>query len=143
MPKSKKELPSFFMLCFFYHIFVRDFARITGPFHKLKLKDTPFEWDSGTVAAFKLLREKMCSAPILKQPDSKSEFCVYTDASYGAIGAALMHKDDDGVLKLVQYAIWGVKATGRKYSKLEREAPAVVVALNKFRHYLLSEPFTM
>ncbi|GJZ96582.1 putative reverse transcriptase domain-containing protein, partial [Tanacetum coccineum] len=44
-------------------------------------------------AAFQLLKQKLCSAPILALPKGSENFVVYCDASHNGLGAVLMQKE--------------------------------------------------
>ncbi|GKD85916.1 putative reverse transcriptase domain-containing protein, partial [Tanacetum coccineum] len=44
-------------------------------------------------AAFQLLKQKLCSAPILALPEGIENFVVYCDASHKGLGAVLMQRD--------------------------------------------------
>ncbi|GJQ96246.1 putative reverse transcriptase domain-containing protein [Tanacetum coccineum] len=44
-------------------------------------------------AAFQLLKQKLCSAPILALPEGSENFVVYCDASHKGLGAVLMQKE--------------------------------------------------
>nr|GEU35473.1 hypothetical protein [Tanacetum cinerariifolium] len=46
-----------------------------------------------TEAAFQLLKQKLCSAPILALPEGSENFVVYCDASHKGLGAVLMQKE--------------------------------------------------
>nr|GEZ74460.1 reverse transcriptase domain-containing protein [Tanacetum cinerariifolium] len=51
-------------------------------------------------AAFLLLKQKLCSAPILALPEGSKNFVVYYDASHKGLGAVLMQKE-----KVIAYTI--------------------------------------
>nr|GFC73305.1 putative reverse transcriptase domain-containing protein [Tanacetum cinerariifolium] len=44
-------------------------------------------------AAFQLLKQKLCSAPILALPEGSDDFIAYYDASIKGLGAVLMQRD--------------------------------------------------
>ncbi|GJW91396.1 putative reverse transcriptase domain-containing protein [Tanacetum coccineum] len=50
-------------------------------------------WLSKEEAAFQLLKQKVCSAPILALPVGSENFMVYCDASHKGLGAVLMQKE--------------------------------------------------
>ncbi|GKD29153.1 putative reverse transcriptase domain-containing protein, partial [Tanacetum coccineum] len=50
-------------------------------------------------AAFQLLKQKLCSAPILALPEGSENFVVYCDASHKRLGAVLMQRE-----KVIAYA---------------------------------------
>nr|GFC97217.1 putative reverse transcriptase domain-containing protein [Tanacetum cinerariifolium] len=48
---------------------------------KLTQKKIKFEWGDKQEAAFQLLKQKLCSVPILALPEGSEDFIVYCDAS--------------------------------------------------------------
>ncbi|GKB89606.1 putative reverse transcriptase domain-containing protein, partial [Tanacetum coccineum] len=60
---------------------------------KLTQKSVKFEWGEKAEAAFQLLKQKLCSAPILALPEGSENFVVYCDASHKGLGAVLMQKE--------------------------------------------------
>ncbi|GKB40231.1 putative reverse transcriptase domain-containing protein [Tanacetum coccineum] len=44
-------------------------------------------------AAFQLLKQKLCSAPILALPEGSKDFIIYCDASIKGLGAVLMQRE--------------------------------------------------
>nr|GEX92667.1 reverse transcriptase domain-containing protein [Tanacetum cinerariifolium] len=50
-------------------------------------------------AAFQLLKQKLCSAPILALPEGAEEFVAYCDASHKGLGVVLMQRE-----KVISYA---------------------------------------
>jgi hypothetical protein len=52
-PKDKHELRSFLGLCTYYRRFVKGFADIAKPLHKLTEDKTPFIWDKESESAFR------------------------------------------------------------------------------------------
>nr|GEV42883.1 hypothetical protein [Tanacetum cinerariifolium] len=49
-------------------------------------------WNEDEEEAFQLLKEKLCSTPILALPDGSKDFVVYCDASQQGLGAVLMQR---------------------------------------------------
>ena len=78
-------------------------------------KDTPFKWTKETQKAFKLLKEKLCTAPVLIFPDLEKEFSLYTDNSGYVIGYCLC-QGPKGKENLVSYISRVLTANERKYS---------------------------
>ncbi|GJT56432.1 putative reverse transcriptase domain-containing protein [Tanacetum coccineum] len=52
-----------------------------------------FDWGDKQEAAFKLLKQKLCSAPILALLEGSKDFIVYCDASHKGLGAVLMQRE--------------------------------------------------
>nr|GEW25853.1 putative reverse transcriptase domain-containing protein [Tanacetum cinerariifolium] len=53
-------------------------------------KNVKFDWGEKEEAAFQLIKQKLCSAPILALPKGLENFIVYCDASHKGLGAMLM-----------------------------------------------------
>nr|GFD22498.1 putative reverse transcriptase domain-containing protein [Tanacetum cinerariifolium] len=60
---------------------------------KLTQKKVKFEWGDKQEAAFQLLKQKLCSAPILALPEGSEDFIVYCDASIKGLGVVLMQRE--------------------------------------------------
>nr|GEU79319.1 hypothetical protein [Tanacetum cinerariifolium] len=77
---KKKELYAKFSKCEFW-------------LSKLTQKSMKFDWSEKAEAAFQLLKQKLCSAPILALPEGSEDFMVYCDASRKGLGAVLMQRE--------------------------------------------------
>ncbi|GJX01611.1 putative reverse transcriptase domain-containing protein [Tanacetum coccineum] len=71
------------------------FSKIAKPMTKLTQKNMKFDWSEKAEAAFKLLKQKLCSAPILALPEGSGNFVVYCDASRKGLGAVLMQNQKE------------------------------------------------
>ncbi|GKF65237.1 putative reverse transcriptase domain-containing protein [Tanacetum coccineum] len=60
---------------------------------KLTQKGVKFDWGDKQEAAFQLLKQKLCSAPILALPEGSEDFITYCDASKKGLGAVLMQRE--------------------------------------------------
>ncbi|GKF26597.1 putative reverse transcriptase domain-containing protein, partial [Tanacetum coccineum] len=60
---------------------------------KLTQKKVKFEWGDKQEIAFQLIKQKLCSAPILAVPERKKDFIVYRDALIKALGVVLMQRE--------------------------------------------------
>ncbi|GJU42720.1 reverse transcriptase domain-containing protein [Tanacetum coccineum] len=90
-----------------------------------------FDWSEKAEAAFQLLKQKLCSAPILALPEGSENFVVYYDASRKGLGAILMQRE-----KVIAYASRQLKIHEKNYTTHDLELGAVVFALKMWRHYL-------
>nr|GEX68549.1 retrotransposon protein, putative, Ty3-gypsy subclass [Tanacetum cinerariifolium] len=61
---------------------------------RLTQKNVKFDWSEKAEDAFQLLKQKLCSAPILALPEGSKNFVVYRDASRKGLGAVLMQKEN-------------------------------------------------
>nr|GEX85270.1 putative reverse transcriptase domain-containing protein [Tanacetum cinerariifolium] len=82
-------------------------------------------------AAFQLIKQKLCSAPILVLPKGSKNFIVYCDASHKGLGAVLMQNE-----KVIAYASQQLKIHEKNYKTHDLGLGAVVFALKISRHYL-------
>jgi len=143
-PTSVKEVQSFIGLCNYYRIFIKDFAKIARPLHKLTRKNVTFLWGSDQQKAFDKLKELFTSAPILRNPDSNRPFIVETDASNFAVGA-ILSQEFDGQLHPIAFISTSLTKSQLNYPIYDKELLAIKVALEEWRPYLegARHPFTI
>ncbi|GJY70616.1 putative reverse transcriptase domain-containing protein [Tanacetum coccineum] len=98
-PKTPTEICQFLGLDGYYRRFIEGFSKIASPMMKLTQKSMNFNWGEKAEAAFQLLKQKLCSVPILALPEGSENFVVYCDASYKGLGVVLMQKE-----KVIAYA---------------------------------------
>nr|GEU70018.1 putative reverse transcriptase domain-containing protein [Tanacetum cinerariifolium] len=82
-------------------------------------------------AVSKLLKQKLCSTPILALPEGSENFVVYCDASHKGLCTVLMQKK-----KVIAYASCQIKVYEKKYTTHDLDLGTVVFALKMWRHYL-------
>nr|GFB69271.1 reverse transcriptase domain-containing protein [Tanacetum cinerariifolium] len=58
---------------------------IAKPLTKLTQKNKKYEWSKEEEEAFQLLKQMLCSAPILALPEGNKDFMVYCDASLNGL----------------------------------------------------------
>ncbi|GKG42696.1 putative reverse transcriptase domain-containing protein, partial [Tanacetum coccineum] len=68
-----------------------------------------FEWGDKQEAAFQLLKQKLCSEPILALPEGSEDFIAYCDASKKGLGAMLRQRE-----KVISYASRQLKIHEKK-----------------------------
>ncbi|GKF47077.1 putative reverse transcriptase domain-containing protein [Tanacetum coccineum] len=71
-----------------------------------------------------MLKQKLCSAPILALPEGSENFVVYCDASRKGLGAVLMQRE-----KVIAYASRKLKIHEKNYTTHDKELGAVIFAL--------------
>nr|GEZ96887.1 hypothetical protein [Tanacetum cinerariifolium] len=130
-PKSPMEIRQFLGLAGYYWRFIEGFSKIAKPMTKLTQKKVKFEWGDKQEAAFHLLKQKLCSAPILALPEGSKDFIVYCNALIKGSGAVLMQRE-----KVISYASCQLKIHEENYTTHDLELSAVVFALKIWRHYL-------
>nr|GEZ70838.1 putative reverse transcriptase domain, ribonuclease H-like domain, retroviral aspartyl protease [Tanacetum cinerariifolium] len=130
-PKAPTEIRHFIGLAGYYKRFIEGFSKLTRPMTKLTHKSMKFDWGGKTEAAFQLLKQKLCSAPILALPEGSKNCVVYCDASHKGLGTVLMQKE-----KVIAYASRQLKVHEKNYTTHDLKLCVVVLALKMWRHYL-------
>nr|GEV57048.1 putative reverse transcriptase domain-containing protein [Tanacetum cinerariifolium] len=74
----------------YYRRFIEGFSKIAKSMTKLTHKKVKFDWGDKQEAAFQLLKEKLCSAPILTLPKGAENFIIYCDTSHKGLSVVLM-----------------------------------------------------
>ncbi|WKA01467.1 hypothetical protein VitviT2T_019748 [Vitis vinifera] len=103
---------------------------------KAKVKDAKCVWDERCQKSFEQLKPFLTTAPIVRVPNWKLPFEVMCDASDFAIGVVLGQRED-GKPYVIYYASKTLNEAQRNYTTTEKELLAVVLAVDKFRAYLV------
>ncbi|GJS55162.1 putative reverse transcriptase domain-containing protein [Tanacetum coccineum] len=82
----------------------------------LAQKKASLEWGDKQEAAFQLLKQKLCSAPILALPEGSEDFIAYCDASKKGLGTVLMQRE-----KVISYASRQLKIHEKNYTTHDLE----------------------
>nr|GEY17970.1 hypothetical protein [Tanacetum cinerariifolium] len=67
----------------------------------LSKKSVKFDWGEKAEAAFQLLKQKLCSAPILALPEGSENFVVYCDALHKGFGRGFNTKRESHSLRIL------------------------------------------
>jgi len=94
-PKTVKEVHKFLGLANYYRRFVKDFAKIAKPIHKLVRKDEKWNWGVEQEKAFEQLKKAFTMRPVLVALDLDKEMRVEADVSEYATGGVLSMKYKD------------------------------------------------
>ncbi|GJT13471.1 putative reverse transcriptase domain-containing protein [Tanacetum coccineum] len=117
IPKVTNEDPRQFLgLAGYYRRFIEGFSKITKSMTKLTQKGIKFDWGEKEENAFQLIKQKLCSAPILALPEGSEDFVVYCDASHKGLGAVLMQRE-----KVIAYASRQLKVHEKNYTTHDLE----------------------
>ena len=134
-PKNLKQLTSFLQTCSWFRRFISNFASVAKPLSYLTRKNVVWNWGTEQKEAFEKLKELLVSPPILQQVNEDEGFIIHTDASNYALGAVLMQGEKENQ-RPIEYASRLLLKAEQNYSTTEREALAVVWAVQKFRGYV-------
>lgn len=137
-PTNRKEVRRFLGTASWYRRFINNFSSLASPLNKLTSQGknaSPFVWSAEADLAFRKLKKCLSSTPILSCPDYDKPFEVHTDASDYGIGAVLT-QTQDGKERVIAYMSKSLSKPERNYSATEREALAVLTAIEHWRCYL-------
>ncbi|GJZ85888.1 putative reverse transcriptase domain-containing protein [Tanacetum coccineum] len=137
-PKTPTEIHQFLGLVGYYRRFIEGFLKIAKSMTKFTQKGIKFDWGEKEENAFQLIKQKLCSAPILALPEGSEDFVVYYDASHKGLGVVLMQRE-----KVIAYASQQLKIHEKNYTTHDLEVGSVVFDLNIWRHYLYGTKCTV
>ena len=140
IPKTVTQVKSFLGLTSYYRRYIRDYAKIARPLHDLTRKDKPFEWNSEADNAFKELKRKLMTAPLLSHPIRGQEFRVLVDTSKTSVGF-ILEQTQNGENKVICYGGKSLSPTQSKYGSSQLEGLGVITALKDLDTYLRGNHF--
>ncbi|GKF09336.1 putative reverse transcriptase domain-containing protein, partial [Tanacetum coccineum] len=108
----------------YYRRFIEGFSKIAKPMTKLTQKNVKFEWGDKQEIAFQLLKQKLCSAPILALSKGSEDFIVFCDGSIKVLGVVLLQRE-----KVIAYASCQLKIHEKNHTTHDLELGAVVFSL--------------
>ena len=126
-PQTKKQVRTFLGLTGYYRRFIPHYSTVAASLSDLTRKSLPTQvvWSVECEKAFQELKNRLCSSPILYNPDFSRDFCLQTDASDRGCGAVLSQMDDDGFEHPVAYYSRKLLPREQKYSAIEKECLAI------------------
>lgn len=101
------------------------------------LKDS-FQWDEVVKTAFQDLKSAIIRVLVLALPNFSKQFVVETNASAQGLGAVLMQDNHP-----IAFFSKVLPQSAKQKSVYEIELMAIVFAIQKWRHYLLSRHFVV
>ncbi|XP_052203128.1 uncharacterized protein LOC127808594 [Diospyros lotus] len=134
-PTSLKALRGFLGLTGYYRRFVQNYGIISKPLTNL-LKKGGFNRGQEAEEAFENLKGAMSRVPVLGLPDFDKPFTLETDASGTGVGAVLAQ---EGRPLAFLSQVLSPKHLG--LSIYEKELLAVLMAVDRWRHYLEGNKF--
>ena len=134
-PKNAKQVKQFLGLVGYYRKFVPRFADISRILTKLTRKNEEFKWTTECEKCFKLLKEYLQEAPILRYPDPAASYTLYTDASKYAYAGVLTQTVED-TDHPVAYVSGLFRGSQLNWVALTKEAYAIYMSVKKLSFYL-------
>lgn len=143
MPETKEEVRSFLGLINFVGQFIPHLSSRTEAL-RCFIRGEVDSFGAEQVKAFDDLRNELArTVHRIGFFDPKDRTELYVDASAVGLGAVLTQRDNANKPRIISFASKGLTKTERVYPQTQREALAVVWAVEKFFIYLFGIHFTV
>uniref|UniRef100_A0A914HA85 RNA-directed DNA polymerase n=1 Tax=Globodera rostochiensis TaxID=31243 RepID=A0A914HA85_GLORO len=142
-PHDVSTLRSFLGALNYYGKFVKEMREIRAPLDQLLRKDISWNWKAEQQTAFEKAKEIMTSDLLLTHYDPSLQMVVAADASKDGIGATISHIWPDKSEKVIEHASCTLSDAQQNYSQIEKEALALIFAVQKFHRMLFGHKFTL
>ncbi|EZG42706.1 putative Gag-pol polyprotein [Gregarina niphandrodes] len=133
-PRDIKGLRQALGMAGYYRNFIPNYAEVTQPLTKLMRRTEPYAWGKEQQQAFDAVKEGLKDAALCNDYAS-GELVIETDASDYAVAGILSCKKD-GMETPVEYMSRTLSEVEVRWPTREKEAYAIVVALQKFDAYV-------
>jgi hypothetical protein len=120
----------------YYRRFIKHYDITTKQLTNLLKKGTTYQWTSKTQQAFEILQRALQQALVLVVPNYQWPFVIETDASDAGIGVVLMQQGHP-----ICYLSKSLSPKNKALSTYEKECMAILLAIEKWRCYLLRQEF--
>ena len=140
-PTNFSELQKFLGLINYYHQHLHNIASIASPLYSQK-KDS-FLWGEIEERAFEACKKSFLDSPALIPYDPNKPIFIITDASAFGTSAVLYHLDENNRERPVFFTSKTLNSAQKKYPHHEKEALALIHAVNKFHKYIFGHKFTL
>lgn len=132
-----KVLRGFLGLTGYSRKFIQNYGKITRSLTDM-LKKGNFKWNLKAEASFEQLKMVMTQAPVLALPNFDELFIVECDATRSGIGGVLMQNQ-----RPIAFFSHALRDKNLFFSTYEKEMLALVLAVQKWRPYLLGRKFVV
>ena len=143
-PKSVKDVRTFLGMATYCAKFIQNFSDLTKPLRDLTKKNASFVWTAQHEAAFNKVKEALTSDTVMAYFDSQKQTELVTDASPWGLSAILSQKTPGkNDRRIVAYVSRSLSDVEKRYSQTEREALAIVWAIERLHIYLYGANFKL
>lgn len=140
-PVDKSGVRSILGSINFYLRYIENSSVKFEPLHRLLKKNVEFKWTDECEKSFQLIKDYLCSSPILAIFDIKKDIFIETDASYKGLGAALKQPQEGGKLHPVAYFSRKLSDREKKMDVIHLECKAIKDAIKYWQYYLIGRKF--
>jgi len=142
-PRNLRELRGLQGRLAYIRRFILNLSGRCQPFTRLLKKDIPFIWDQAFQNAFESIKQYLIKPLVLIAPIQGRPLILYTAALKCSLGAMLAQCNDKGKENVLYYISRTMVGAKVNYSSMEKIYFALVFAVQKLRHYLLSHQITV
>lgn len=142
-PATKEEVRSFLGLINFVGQFIPDLSTRSEPLRQFIRGDVEIFGKEQKEAFISLQNELSENVHRLGFFDPKDSIELYVDASPVGLGAVLCQRNPSNIPRIISFASKVLTKTERVYPQTQREALAVVWAVERFYLYLFGTEFTI
>lgn len=141
-PVSAEEVRSFLGLVNYVGKFIPNLATVSEALRRLTKKEVSFEWGSEQQWAFETLKRNLTDNLLLGYYNVKYRTQVVADASPVGLGAVLTQFQQSDA-RIIAYASRSLTESELNYAQTEKEALALVWAVERFHYYLFGRHFEL
>ena len=139
-PMNQKGFRSFTGIVNFVSIFCPELQKLLKAIYELTKKGRPFVWGDEQQRPFDKIKNRLQNPPVLRMPDKRGRFLLYSDTSKYVMGSAL-YQLQNGKPKLIAYASKRMPEAVRNYSITELEMCSLAINMASFAHLLRRTDF--
>jgi hypothetical protein len=136
-PRNLRQLQSLQGKANFLRHFVPDYAIRAHDFLRLLLHDIPFHLENYAQQSFHDIKTALSNAPLISAPDYNRNYILYVSTSAVSVAGVLIQLRDENCEHVIYYVSKNLLGPPLKYKHKEKLALAVVLAVQKPRHYIL------
>lgn len=141
-PSKIEEIQRFLGMASYYRKYIENFSKVAQPMNALLKKNSIFMWSDSCENSFKQLKKALISRPVLCFADHSRTFYISVDASFYAIGAHISN-DKPPNDRPIEYYSKSLNAAQINYATTHKELLAIVMAIERFRHYIWGKHFVV
>ena len=143
-PTSASGVRSFLGMATYCAKFIPNFSDVTKPLRELTKKNAHFTWGDQQVQAFQKVKDLLTSDTVMAYFDNHKKTELVTDASpYGLSAILSQHTVRQDDRRIVAFVSRSLSPVEQKYSQTEKEALAIVWAVERLHLYLYGGHFTL
>ncbi|MCO5593379.1 hypothetical protein L7F22_047391 [Adiantum nelumboides] len=140
-PNSARQVITFVQKVRYMSCFIHLLSQIISPLQQLANQEV-FSWEQEHLECFNEVKEVLGSLPTIMPPDPQGTYYLCPSVGLDAFGAVLMQKDPKiAYMRPIYFTSKVMTQEQKGYTDIEQLVFSLIVAIRKFRSYLLPKPF--